>query len=857
MYKKIYRRNGFVFQHKKKLYSTEVINVTFKYSNKAFNQIYKNTYIKFGFNPKNIKFDNGIALHNNEVVGIEVNKEVIKTECELPEYFTYENGMYQVRKNIPTLNTVDDLRFDLYKNGFICNGQKYVRWKRSSGSARVGKCLFINEKMYKRMHKWEMCGLKIKEGDEIDLAALESYISLTSSSIIDTLKLNPENILLIQDYDSIFNDDVIVTYNENGKLKTTKKNIKIINSIWDGQSLIDSSLLPIGKSMALLRNLFFKSCCFSCNIQDFFKDYNITEISQLNGQTRAKKISDIKLITTPNSIKYLKFGSFDEWLNNIEENFGIVKYDKKTHYFDGKMVQTHYQLLNTLQMSVDDVKEFLKPTFNYIDSIKNDPAVLRYHIKYAIKDEFEDVPAACKKDIIYKLLSINDKFAKTKIYNDFKKNSVIKPFINNLRKGHVLVNGNYSTLCGNPVEMLLHSIGKFTGESIVGIGNVHSLRFKDNVEILGSRSPHVCQGNILIAKNKRNKLVDKYLNISEEIVVVNSIGENLLQRLSGSDFDSDTVMLTDNNILLKAAKKNYKKFLVPTCNVTAKKIKRKYTNEDKCDLDIKTSKNLIGQIVNLSQELNSLLWDLINNNRKDLDLMELYYDICQLDVMSGIEIDSAKKEFDIDNSKELNYLRKKYLRYDQNLPIKPMFFKYLAKQKGYYIPNTKSYLKHDTTMDYLQYCINSYQRQKNRNEIEPFYSIIDDGLFERKKVKYNQVNKFINTIRQYQNNINKIYALHSNNKKKAHDEVSVLYEEMHDFIGKIKMSPSTIIYLLRLIENEEYSDINKLIFYTLFKYANESLYDVIIYSGDTMYELEEDIHGDVQIYDILFKKIQK
>ena len=257
MYKKIYRRNGFVFQHKKKLYSTEVINVTFKYSNKAFNQIYKNTYIKFGFNPKNIKFDNGIALHNNEVVGIEVNKEVIKTECELPEYFTYENGMYQVRKNIPTLNTVDDLRFDLYKNGFICNGQKYVRWKRSSGSARVGKCLFINEKMYKRMHKWEMCGLKIKEGDEIDLAALESYISLTSSSIIDTLKLNPENILLIQDYDSIFNDDVIVTYNENGKLKTTKKNIKIINSIWDGQSLIDSSLLPIGKSMALLRNLFF------------------------------------------------------------------------------------------------------------------------------------------------------------------------------------------------------------------------------------------------------------------------------------------------------------------------------------------------------------------------------------------------------------------------------------------------------------------------------------------------------------------------------------------------------------------------------------------------------------------------
>ena len=316
-------------------------------------------------------------------------------------------------------------------------------------------------------------------------------------------------------------------------------------------------------------------------------------------------------------------------------------------------------------------------------------------------------------------------------------------------------------------------------------------------------------------------------------------------------------MLTDNKILLNAAKKNYKKFLVPTCNVTAKKIKRKYTNEDKCDLDIKTSKNLIGQIVNLSQELNSLLWDLINNNRKDLDLMELYYDICQLDVMSGIEIDSAKKEFDIDNSKELSYLRKKYLRYEQGLPIKPMFFKYLAKQKGYYTPGAKSYIKHDTTMDYLQYCINSYQRQKSRNVIEPFYTIIDESLFERKKVKYSQVNKFIDTIRYYKNKINKIYSLYHNNKQKAHEHTTLLYEDMYDYIGKIKMSPSTIIYLLRLIEKDEYSDVGKIIFYTLFKQGNESLYDVIIYSGDSIYELEEDMTGDIQIYDIFFKKIQK
>ena len=61
-------------------------------------------------------------------------------------------------------------------------------------------------------------------------------------------------------------------------------------------------------------------------------------------------------------------------------------------------------------------------------------------------------------------------------------------------------------------------------------------------------------------------------------------------------------MLTDNPILIGAAQKNYDKFLVPTSLVDAKKVVRHYTNEEQADLDIKTSVNKIGEIVNLSQE---------------------------------------------------------------------------------------------------------------------------------------------------------------------------------------------------------------------------------------------------------------
>ena len=133
--------------------------------------------------------------------------------------------------------------------------------------------------------------------------------------------------------------------------------------------------------MLLLRNKFFKSCCFNTNIQKWFEDNNITEISQLNGFTLATDVSEIKMITTPNRLKYLKFGSMEQWLNNLPSIFGVVKHEKKTHFFDGDMVQTHYQLLNTLQLSREETNKLLQLSFDYMNKLNTDINVLKRHIK--------------------------------------------------------------------------------------------------------------------------------------------------------------------------------------------------------------------------------------------------------------------------------------------------------------------------------------------------------------------------------------------------------------------------------------------------------------------------------------------
>ena len=881
IYYKRYRRNDFSFKVKKHLYSVNVINLTFKYSIKEWNQMTRNTYVKFGYDYRNLVFTDCIAQNKEgEIVGIQIGEKV-ETPIDkqrIPPYFssiTVEirdkkdteriinvQTQYQKEKEPKVLKTNAQLRKELYKDGFVCNGVKYCRLKRSSGSARVGKCLFINEPLFEPMLRFSSGSISLKEGEEIDLAAYESYISLPSSSIIGTLPISPENILLIDDYESIFREDVIATHDEDGWLTTTERNCEISNNIWDGQSLLDISLFGHYKEygMVLLRNLMFKSCCFNCNIQQWFKDNHITDISQLNGKTRAKRIEDVKLITTPSSIKYLKFDTLDNWLDHLYPNFGVVKHDKKTHFFGGRLVQTHYQLINTLQMTKDEVREFLQDSLEFAQILKSNPEVVRYFIKYPDIDTMTPLshPMTNKNAVIYNLMCINDDFTHTKYYQEFLID-LLKAFYKNLKNGHVYVNGNYSTLLGNPMEMLQQTIGRFHGESQIGKGNIHSKRFHYNKTLIASRSPHVTIGNIWLPYNTENKLIDRYFNLTNEIIAINSIGENVLQRLSGADFDSDSVMLSDNEILIRAAKRNYDTFKIPTSFVSAKKVKRYYTPEEQADLDIKTSVNKIGEIINLSQELNSLLWDKMYHGSVYEDIRELYYDICQLDVMSGLEIDKAKKEFDIDNSKELDKIRAKYkdiLTDEDDRKRMPHFFSHIARQKVYYNPYKKNYCKYDTSMDYLQTIINGF-RIKNpyKKDWLPFVSILNHRLFRTSGVNQKQIDKLYTQLRKYISEKKNIYASDSDNDEKR-EKSQLLYTNLVSEIESEIIGFSTLYKLLSSLEDKENSQVKNTLLQILYLCGNESFKKAILQSTSEIKQLEED-GNDIKLYGIGYRITKK
>lgn len=871
VYEKTTRRKNFSFCIDGKFYTQQVINVKFNYSFKEFNKCGKNTYVRAGYHFRDCEFNDGVFIKDNRLIAVKTQTKILNPICKdlLGKFFSYNETeqTYVQTGTIPVIKDKSALREYLYKNGFECDGIKYVRYKRSSGSSRVGKCLFVNKIISGRMLKWDKCGLDLKKGQEIDLAAWEAYISLPMSSIIDTINILPENILIIDDYESEFENTVIAVEEKNKSLTAAEKTVKIKNNIFDGESVMDSSLFSSykDKGMLLLRNRFFKSCTFNCNLKRWFSDNNITKIEQLNGFTLAKSVDDIKLITTPSSIKYLKFGSAEQWLRNIEPTFGIVKYEKEPHFFNGRMVQTHYQLLNTLQLSFEEVQSFLEPSFDYINKIRSDPDILRHHISYPKNShDISDTALSSKNEIIFRLLGINNRFCKTKLYYDFK-SDLVRALINNLKNGKVLINGNYSTLFGNGMEMLKAAIGTFDGTSELKKNQICSSRFKSNTKILGSRSPHVTMGDIAVFENVKNENYNKYFNLSRSIVCINSINENILQRLQGADFDSDSILLTDDSLLVSAAEKNYNSFKVPVNMVTAFLKKRTYSPEQQADLDVKTSINKIGEDINLSQQLNSLLWDRVNSDTPIENTHELYCDICKLSVLSGIEIDKAKREFVIDSGKEIKKLKEKYKIICDKKTVKPMFFKRITINNGYTISQNTKYKYFKTTMDYFQKAISSYIRSYNRGqslEFEPFFSMIRRPRMNPASINqgyyYEQKNFILQNARIAKKKISSLYCEYESSTKAERESIRERAAEIkEDFIKLTERktaSEATMFLLLQDIEKSSNKDIARFLFEILFKTPNRRFFAMIENSRETLNELTECNNGSIRLYNYYYDK---
>ena len=583
------------------------------------------------------------------------------------DFFKDLKQQAECNKHLFDKKSVDEIREIFYQNGVEIKHEiknkkgkvikeEVIHYKmlyRSTGKAKKGSCMFICDRLYDKAIKFLRMGLKLPK-ENAPIVEMSAYSSLIASSIVDTIRINPKNILILKDIDSFFRTNVISVETDENKhcIAVPKENYELKNTMFDGQGLIDESIFPKwGDGYILLRHHMCKMACFKTKIQKFFKDYygdnyNTATVKDMFGNDHYVK--DIELITTDNAMKWLKFDvSYDYWCDKVYENgcqFGIVKTAHKSKL--GDVQKMSYQMINTLD--IDIMPNVVEKSVEYINKLKSDDEVFLQYLRdnKNFSNDYEVLVALCEQ---------NMDFTRSEYFRN-RKRKIIESYVKNFKFGKVIQDADNLVFVGSPYAMLLYTVGEdvendSTFNQEKDAIQCFTQRFDDGEYLACFRSPHNSQHNISHLHNVYSEEYFKYFDFGRQIIALNTLHTDIQDRLNGCDFDSDSGYITNQKNIVECAKNCYLNY--PTIVNNIPKDKNKYDNtllsHAIVDNKLAQAQMAIGSSSNLAQVSITYSYNFDDQKYKDY--------VCILSVLAQVAIDNAKRTFDIDLESEIDRIK--------------------------------------------------------------------------------------------------------------------------------------------------------------------------------------------------------
>ncbi len=441
--------------------------------------------------------------------------------------------------------SADDIRIKFYEEGVHIHYPKknggvetieYRMLYRTPGKAKKGSCMFIRKSLFKKARDFLYMGIKLPKKNA-PIVEIGAYSSLITSAIEGRIKIEPSEILVIKDIDTVFKTNVIsIEVDENNECKAVPySDYEVPSTLFDGQALIDSSIFPSwGNGYILLRQHMFKAAAFSSNIQLFFKDYfgdkyETAIVRDMWGHEIPAK--NVKLITTENSMKWMKFSgiTFEYWSEWVRKNdclFGIVK--TAHHSKLGDVQRMSYQMVNTL--NIDSTHSVMSESREYIQALRTDDRIFLDYLRRNanFSKDYEVLVALCEK--IPEFVDCD--------YFRQRRNKIILDYVQNMKTGRIIQNADNLTIVGSPYAMLLHSVGADwrsdpTLKHEDGTIQCWTNRFGNGEYLAEFRSPHNAQQNIGYLHNVRSNEMDRYMNLGQLCIAVNMIETDFQNRHNG------------------------------------------------------------------------------------------------------------------------------------------------------------------------------------------------------------------------------------------------------------------------------------------------------------------------------------
>lgn len=645
-------------------WTKDIIGINFDYGSRSYEEE-KNHLNKLIKNDECKYTEENIAYFNQLLEKVELNKDKFdkKSEDEIREIF-YPNGV-----------EVEYLSYK--KDGSIKKSEKihYQFLYRSTGKAKSGSCIFICDRLYTKSKKFIQMGIKLPSNNA-PIVEMLAYSSLISSTIVDTININPNNILVMKDVDSFFKTNIIsVETDENNHCVAIEKDdYELKNTLFDGQAIVDEGIFPKwGNGYILLRHHMCKMAGFKGRIKKFLKDYYGDEyltaiVYDMWGNPHYAK--DIEVITTDNAMKWLKFCvSYETWCDKVHENgcmFGIVKTAHESKL--GDVQRMSYQMINSLDIGI--MPNVVAKSKEYIESMKRNNNIFLDYLR--MNKNFSN-----DYDVLIALCEQNWDFTRSEYFRDRKKR-VIESYVNDFKFGKVIQDADNLVIVGSPYAMFLHMVGEDVNKDNTFKQEKECIqcfttRFKDGEYLAEFRNPFNSKNNMGYLHNVYNAKLLKYFDFGKQIIAVNMIHTDFQDRNNGSDMDSDSIYTTNQEDIVRYAKYCYNNYSTIVNNIpkSTKKYDNTLENCAKIDNNLASAQKAIGRSSNLAQLAQTYMY-----NFKDQKYIDY---VCILSVLAQVAIDNAKRQFNIDLNKEIDLIEK-------NMDIKkngyPKFWKHVKDKKA-------------------------------------------------------------------------------------------------------------------------------------------------------------------------------
>ena len=711
------------------------------------------------------------------------------------------------------------------KTGDIIHGADetitYRMLMRSPGKAKKGDCVFVREELVTIARDYLTMGLWDRMPQEnADIVSLSAYSTLITASALDYIHIPLKNILIVRDQEvSTILPGLTVDVDESNHCYVKKEEqCEITNILWDGMGLIDDSVFPEDQGMEgfiYCRSHFFKSCLFRGDVVQYFvdyykEDYSTAAVMDLFGNK--VKVSDIRVIVTENSIKWMRFKRlmkeypedndskaykyYRHFMKKDGEMFSIVKTGHESKW--GELQRSSYQINNSLPTTDKDIlAKVAQTSVDYYNRMVQDHDAFINHLKRTSGNKYS----------VGNMLIALDKWNHDFRYTDYfkkKKSEILSEFKNKrLKLGKILQNGDNLVICGNPLALLKQVTGEgYSSEKCFdthrkGI-ECYTSRFPDGQCLAGFRSPHNSSNNIVHLINRYPQELMRYFpELGQHVIVINGIGTDVQDRLNGQDLDSDSVYVTDQEEIVKLSEKAYLEYptiinRIPLKNSSLYNMDMASFAE--MDYKIARSQNDIGTTSNLAQLALSYYFDGRAADREG-ELQDIFV-ICS--VLAQVAIDSAKREFNVSVGSELGRLNKVVAEIGENINGSrkyPRFYAGHMKMKGKCEITENQVGKFNCPMDIVYDLVDEMTIDSRVNKEYQTRTIPVDSLL----LPYNKGDA---NRKQYQKIVSEIEAYDAKVKnldKAAEDyseKISYLFEQTADRIRKHTIKQDTMMRLV-------------------------------------------------------------